>query len=88
MAAMTERRVVSSGASWEPLVGYSRAVRVGAWVSVSGTTAVIAAGTVLAGIRIRNRVDAMTYRGWLKKALFVIALLLLLQYAYVTWLKT
>jgi uncharacterized membrane protein YfcA len=49
--------------------------------------AVIAAGTVLAGIRFRSRVDAMTYRGWLKKALFVIALLLLLQYAYVTWLK-
>lgn len=49
--------------------------------------AVIAAGTVLAGIRIRGRVDAMTYRGWLKKALFAIALLLLLQYAYMTWLK-
>lgn len=49
--------------------------------------AMIAAGTVLAGIRIRGRVDAITYRGWLKKALFVIALLLLAQYAYATWLK-
>jgi len=48
---------------------------------------VIATGTVLAGIRIRSRIDAMTYRRWLKKALFLIALLLLLQYAYVTWLK-
>ncbi len=61
-------------------------VEITQWV-VTLPLAVIAAGTVLAGIRIRSRVDAMTYRGWLKKALFVIALLLLLQYAYVTWLK-
>ena len=47
--------------------------------------ALLALAGLWAGARLRSRVDTDTYRGWLRRALFVIAILLVFQYAMGRW---
>jgi reactive intermediate/imine deaminase len=43
---MPDRQLISSGSQWESVIGYSRAVRVGNQVFISGTTASSPSGAV------------------------------------------
>lgn len=48
MMFSNRRQQVSSGAKWEAMIGYSRAVKVGPFISVSGTTSLDKEGQVFA----------------------------------------
>jgi len=56
-------------------------VGMGEWLATLPLVAIGVAGSFV-GVRIRNRIDAATFRLWVKRALFVIALVLLGQYAF------
>jgi hypothetical protein len=51
------------------------------WLAI-GALSVPSVAALFAGMRLRSRIDAATYRKWLRKALWVIALLLIGQLAF------
>jgi uncharacterized membrane protein YfcA len=62
-------------------LAYAGGIPVSVWLSTLPFAAAGAAGLV-AGMRVRSRIDAATYRAWLKRALWVIAALLIGQFGW------
>jgi hypothetical protein len=53
------------------------------WLAVAGLT-VPAVAALFAGIRLRQRIDAQTYRAWIRKALWAMTAVLVVQFAVAT----
>jgi uncharacterized membrane protein YfcA len=53
----------------------------GAWLTVAGLS-VPAVAALAAGMRVRERIDAQAYRGWLRKVLWVMVVLLVAQFSH------
>ena len=56
------------------------ALNAATWTAVAGLT-VPSVAALVAGMRVRDRIDAQTYRSWLRKALWVMVVLLVLQFS-------
>lgn len=61
-------------------IAASGALSAHGWLAV-GAFAVPSVGALLVGMRVRDRIDAATYRRWLRGALWLMALLLIAQFA-------
>jgi uncharacterized membrane protein YfcA len=61
----------------------SGAMSSGTWTAV-GLLVIPSVGSLYAGMRVRERIDARTYRRWLRRALAVMAALLIGQFALAT----
>lgn len=56
------------------------ALNAATWAAVAGLT-VPSVAALVAGMRVRERIDAQTYRAWLRKALWVMVVLLIAQFS-------
>ncbi len=62
------RKNISSGSKWEPIIGYSRAVKVGSYVHVSGTTGTDAKGQLSDDMYVQTKQALKNIESALKQA--------------------